>query len=251
MINVTCPSCKKVHKADESLLGKRVKCKDCGVMFEVMSNGPQPVQQPNTWDREIKQMAAAAPAAVTGPTGGGISKKPVELPKDVPPAKAERPFGLVWVVFYWIIAGVVCLPAGYVLGAMGGALGGTAEITGGMFGSRGFTSAGALVGALFELLGLLLFHYGLLLLVACYGLWTFRRWGLSLARGLAVASVVLNVVVFIISLISRAGIVATLVGAVTSVGILVYLYGSDNLRDRLQRYTRNGGLQGGEWNQYK
>jgi len=54
MIKITCPSCRRVHKSDESLLGKRVKCKDCGFTFEVMSNGPQPVQQPNAG--EVKQI---------------------------------------------------------------------------------------------------------------------------------------------------------------------------------------------------
>lgn len=62
MIPVTCPSCKKVHKADESLIGKRVKCNDCGATFEVMSNEPQPVQRPDAG--EAKQIAGAALAAV-------------------------------------------------------------------------------------------------------------------------------------------------------------------------------------------
>jgi hypothetical protein len=244
MISVTCPSCKKVHKADKSLLGKRVKCKDCGATFDVTLNMPRPVQQPNAG--EVEQMVTAALSAVAGPTRGDISKELVELPKDMSSTKSQKPFGLVWVVFYWIFAGVICLPGGYFVTWLGITMSSTNAIIQGMFGSRGFLGSPfgmpALATALLELLGLLVFHYGLLLLVACYGLWTFRKWGLSLARGMAIAFVVLNLVVIIISLVCRAGIMASLVGLVISAGILVYLYGSANLRDRLQEYIRAGGF---------
>jgi len=94
----------------------------------------------------------------------------------------------------------------------------------------------------------MLFHYGLLLLVACYGLWTFRKWGISLARGLAIVFVLLNILALIITLVNRTGIVACVAGVFISVCIMVYLYGSANLRDRLHRYIRTDGLQGSEWN---
>ena len=228
MISVTCQSCKKVHKADESLLGKHVKCKDCGVVFEV------------------KKMVAAVPAAVTGPTGGGFSEEPIELPKDVSPTKAQRTFGLVWVVFFWVIEGVGFLFLGPICTFIGGAKGGAIEITRNIFGSSGLGSA--LEAVLLELLGVMLFQYGLLLLVACYGLWTFRRWGLSLARGLAIIFVLLNILVLIVTLVNRTGIVTSVAGVFISVGIMVYLYGSANLRDRLQRYIHTDGLQENEWN---
>ncbi len=236
MILVTCPSCKKVHQIYESLLGKRVQCKDCGVAFEARSNGAQPV-----------------PAAVAGSKGAEILDEPVEVPRDVP-SKAQRPFGLVWVVFYWIINGLLAIPLGYIIACMGSALGGTNEMTRNMFGSRGFGESGgtpALAAAFLEFIGLLVFHFGLILLVACYGLWTYRKWGLSLARGLAVASFALNVLIFILGIISRAGIVAGLIGMVISAGILVYLYGYADLRERLKGYIPTGGLQGGSWEQYK
>jgi hypothetical protein len=209
MINVTCPSCNKVYKADESLLGKQVKCqnKDCGKMFDVKPNGPPP-----------------------------------------PPPKVQRTFGLVWLVFFWIIQGVGCLVVGPICISIGEAKGGVIEITRNMFGSRGLGSSLEVV--FLELLGLLIFHYGLLLLVACYGLWTFRRWALSLAKGLAIVFVVLNILVFIITLVNRMGIVLSVAGMFISVGILVYLFGSVNLRDRLQhlqQYIRTDGLQGNEW----
>ncbi len=65
MILVKCPSCQRTHKADESLLGKRAKCKDCGATFEVRSNEPQLVQQSSAG--ALEQMAAAARAAAADP----------------------------------------------------------------------------------------------------------------------------------------------------------------------------------------
>jgi uncharacterized membrane protein (DUF2068 family) len=170
----------------------------------------------------------------------------------VSPATPQRPFGLVWIVFYWAFAGLACLPLGYIILAAGGAAGGMAEEARSMFGSHSLgepSGSVALRAALLEFLGLLVFHFGLLLLVASYGLWTFRKWGLALARGLAVAAVALNGIGLIIGIIYRAGIVASLVGTVLSVLVLVYLYGRSNLREQLHRYMPTGGLQGGAWNQ--
>jgi uncharacterized membrane protein (DUF2068 family) len=160
----------------------------------------------------------------------------------------KRPFGLVWIVFYWIIGGLGCVVAGYVLAVAAGASGAAVGGARGIFDSsdlRELSRAGGLLSALLDFVALLLVHYGLLLMVACYGLWTFRRWGLSLARGLAIASVVLNVIILIITLVTRAGIVSGVTGLVISAGILVYLWGSDNLRGRMQRYLGSfGGVSG-------
>lgn len=233
---VKCPRCGVVLSVQDDMAGKMAKCSQCEQMMRI----PAPLQR--------EQDAHPGPVAAAGPTMGDIPGEPAEFPKDMSPAKERRPFGLVWVVFYWIIGGLVCLPSGYFLAVMGGALGRTTEATRDMFPFRGFGEA-ALQAVILEFLGVMVFHYGLLLLVACYGLWTYRRWGLSLARGLSVASVVLNLVTLITCIVYRAGIVASLVGVLISAGILVYLYGSANLRDRLQRYT--GGLNSGEWNQYR
>ena len=48
----------------------------------------------------------------------------------------------------------------------------------------------AIATELMGLVGLLWFHYGLLLELACYGLWTYRRWGPSLAKIMAVVNVI-------------------------------------------------------------
>src|ERR1022692_2315229 len=74
VIVVKCPSCMRTHKADASMLGRRVKCKDCGAIFEVTSNEPPPVQGPSA--EELEQIAAAASAAVAGPTAGDVPEQP-------------------------------------------------------------------------------------------------------------------------------------------------------------------------------
>jgi uncharacterized membrane protein (DUF2068 family) len=149
----------------------------------------------------------------------------------------------VFVVFYWAFAGALLLVGGYVLAVMGGALGGALGGARDIFDSSGLrdlTRAGALAMALVEFVGLLAFFLGLLTLVACYGLWTFRRWGLSLARGLALAYFAMNVVTLIIGIVIGAQIVTGVVCLVISSGILVYLYGKTGLGGRVilpQRYV--------------
>ncbi|HUT60061.1 MAG TPA: hypothetical protein VNA25_19620 [Phycisphaerae bacterium] len=243
MVTVYCPTCKRAHSAPESLVGKWVQCKHCGAKFAIKSGAPDPLQPPPAEKMEQLSQAVAEPTAPepTGPEG-------LQVPPSA--AGAKRPFGLVFVVFYWVISGALCLVGGYVLAVMGGALGGALGGARDMFGSSGLRDlgrAGALVGALLEFVGLLVFYLGLLTLVACYGLWTFRRWGLSLARGLAVAFVAIYVVALIIGIVIGAQIVTAVVGGGVSVLIMFYLYGSTGLRDRLQRYTRGGRqLQGVE-----
>jgi uncharacterized membrane protein (DUF2068 family) len=221
-------------------VGKWVQCKHCGAKFAIKLGAADPLLPPPAEKMEQLVQAVAEPTAPepAGPEG-----------LQVPPSAAgvKRPFGLVFVVFYWVIAGALYLVMGYVLALMGGALGGAIGGARDMFDSsnlRDLTRAGALVMALVEFVGLLVFYLGLLTLVACYGLWTFRAWGLSLARGLAVAYVALNVLGLFLCLATRAGIVTAVVGSGVSTGILVYLYGKTGLRDRLQRYVRGRQLQG-------
>ena len=97
---------------------------------------------------------------------------------------------------------------------------------------------------LVEALALLVFHLGLITLVACYGLWTFRGWGLFLAKVAADLNAVLNLIGLVICLVTRLGMLGSLANFCISVGILVYLYGGGNLAARLQRYS--SGLHGVE-----
>ena len=109
----------------------------------------------------------------------------------------KKPFGLVWVVFYWIFAGVWCMVLGVAAQAGGGF---SAGIRDAMESLRGSTAM-ATVAELLSLLGFLGFHLGLLMLVTCYGLWTFRKWALSIAKVLAGFFAVGSVIWFIAALV--------------------------------------------------
>ncbi len=102
------------------------------------------------------------------------------------------------------------------------------------------------------LVGLLVFHYGLLLELACYGLWTYRRWGLSLAKILAMLQLIGSLIGLVASLVMRVGIVSALTSLVISVGIVVYLYGSSNLSERVQQvFSRVRQGEGRTWEGYQ
>jgi len=231
------------------MLGKRVRCKDCGADFDVATAPPRPLQPPPA--RAFEPMPAPDPAA-SEPLEAGIPDPPAVTAPYPPVAKAQKPFGLVWIVFNWAMAGVSLVVIGGIFLALGTALGAANEASRTMFGPLGLRDAGgdaALRSILLEILGLLVFHYGLLLLVTCYGLWTFRRWGLSWAKSLAVGNAILVLIGLVISVVTRVGIVASVVGVFISAGILAYLYGSVDLRDRLHRVIPAGGLRAGAWNQ--
>jgi hypothetical protein len=238
-----------------------VQCRDCGSAFVataaqdgVPSRTAAPAAQPTT--------APLPPQAERPVSEDGQLVHPFLKPAPAPATElaefsvvspsigAKRPVGLVWLVFYWLFAGLVLLYSGGICAGVGTFMGGGIGNAPKMFGPSNVGELGGQM-LLMEFMGVLLFHYGLLLMVACYGLWTFRRWGLSLARGLAIAFVVVNILCFVIALVYRTGIVVSVVGVFISAGIVVYLYGSANLRDHLQRYIRTNGLRGDAWSQYK
>ena len=81
-----------------------------------------------------------------------------------------------------------------------------------------------------------MFHCGIFSLVVCYGLWTFRKWGLSLAKILAIINVAMGLIGVIVAIVTCAGMVINIVQLVVSSGIVVYLYGSAELSGRAQQY---------------
>jgi uncharacterized membrane protein (DUF2068 family) len=195
---------------------------------------------------EFLAPASAPPMTAPVPDNYGAVQAPASA------TDAKKPFGLVWIVFYWILSGLGFLVGGFV--SMMGGLAGSATIrefegSRGMFGSSEMSEPGALA-AVAVFCGILFFHFGLLMLVTCYGLWTFRRWGLSLARGLSIACVAMCVAVFFIIPLTRTTFLAGLIALVIASGIVVYLYGSADLRDRLHRYMGGGHLQGGDWQRF-
>ena len=77
--------------------------------------------------------------------------------------EGKRPFGLVLAVIYTLIAGSLSVIAG-VLGI-----------------------------AVSELVDAIFLPVGVLFLAAAYGLWTTQKWGLTLARGVYLVSIVLGI----------------------------------------------------------
>ncbi len=82
MISVACPSCQKIYKVDESVVGKRVKCAGCGTAFEIGAKEPQPVEQPAA--SEVKQ-AATAEQTGYGIAGEGATWDQTERAPQAPP----------------------------------------------------------------------------------------------------------------------------------------------------------------------
>jgi len=88
--------------------------------------------------------------------------------------------------------------------------------------------------------------------VNCYGLWTYRKWALSVSKVLAVVYVVVSLIGFIASLIGRVGIISSLSNLAISIAILLYFFGSSNVSERLQQvYSRLGHDDGHQWEGYK
>jgi hypothetical protein len=267
-----CPNCMSSLNVTEKAFGKVVPCPACKKLVTVPAGEQQPLPQGHLVDgpparrdagygtyatpEAARPLPAAMPpmpgesppapspgnplgflepGAGSGPAAGPASLPERQGSPGTMPDAPRRPAGLVWVVFYLSIAGVLWMIGGFVLTFGGSFLGG---IAGAMddFGPR--RSGGAVGSVIAEALGaggLILFHLGLLTEVACYGLWTFRRWGLSLAKIVADIYALLSLIGLLAAIIMRAGIVSGLVGFAISVGIVVYLYGSSNLSDRVQQ----------------
>jgi cobalamin biosynthesis protein CobD/CbiB len=61
-------------------------------------------------------------------------------------------------------------------------------------------------------------------------------WGLMLARGLAIVNTVLTVMLFIVALVTRAGILTSLVGLILWGFVVIYLFGSSEFFARAEQY---------------
>ncbi len=191
--------------------------------------------------------SGAGPTPVDGPRNLGGARGS----SAVPVGAMKRPVGLVWIVFYWAICGVAGIIGGLMLTYGTSFLGGVSQGFEDTFHSRRPESA-VLATEMMGLGGLLLFHYALLLELACYGLWTFRRWGLSLAKILAVLQLIGGLIGLVAALVMRVGIVGALAGFAISIGIVVYLFGSSNLSERLQQvFSRVRQVDGRTWEGYE
>jgi uncharacterized membrane protein (DUF2068 family) len=78
---------------------------------------------------------------------------------------------------------------------------------------------------LVSLLGIWIFHYGLVTLVGCYGLWNLSKWGLVYSRVLSIAnSIFAGLGLLVVIILGIPGITASLVTTVICIFIVLYLY---------------------------
>lgn len=174
------------------------------------------------------------------------------MPSEVPnqlslysagPSAPHRPFGLVWIVFYWVLEGLACVVSGSIA-AM------TFSFVPSMFLSMFLhevppirSTEGRMVWWVMKimtegmgLLSLCIFHLGLFTLVVCYGLWSFRAWGLRYARPLSMLYAVLGGL-FLLLIFLGGSIVILLTNLVISICIMIYFwYGLGELWERLRKY---------------
>lgn len=140
-----------------------------------------------------------------------------------PGSAPGQPFGAVWIVFYWVLRGIVLMILG-----MGVAVAGVN--TGMPFADRhaivpheAWAAGQVLQAASLEFFGVVLAHLGLFTLVVCYGLWTSRRWGRICALALAVVFVGADTALLTACTSVGPGIVASLADLVLGLTVLVYL----------------------------
>jgi hypothetical protein len=170
---------------------------------------------------------------------------PAQSPSTLP----KRPVGLVWIVFYWGFTGVVAALFGIAVQWAGGFIGGISSVLEDSGPLRSSTLPGGKIAAeVAGFGGILLFHIGLITLVACYGLWTFRKWALPVAKVLAVVFGVGAFLAVIVALVVRHGIMVGLTNLAISIAVIMYLFGSSNISERLKQYSSNWrGVGGREW----
>ncbi|MCS7305789.1 MAG: hypothetical protein NZ602_11875 [Thermoguttaceae bacterium] len=172
---------------------------------------------------------------------GTAAESPTEQIPSAPSTIPHRPVGLVWIVFYWTISGVAWMVAGLLWMGIAVGLGGLAmgiQGLGGTIRDREVQTAGIAIRLLNEgvaALSLCAFYLGLFTLVVCYGLWSFRKWGLTGARVLSIVYAVLAGL-SLFSLIVGASVVLVLVNLIISIWIMIYFYGMQELSERVRRY---------------
>lgn len=161
----------------------------------------------------------------------------------------RRPAMLVWIVFLWGINGLASIAVGTILSYVATFVGGVERASRDLFGAHDVSVLAAEMLALFALLA---FHFGLLMEVTCYGLWTFRRWALSLAKTVAGITAALSVIGVVVALITRQAIVVSLAGLFVNCGIWFYFVGSSNFSRRMQQlFARVRQAEGQAWDGYE
>jgi len=253
MIKIKCPSCNLIQEVRDASVGDTAQCSYCGMALVV----PQ-VQESAVRQEAPGRAAAGTPAQTPVGLGGSASRPagPEETAQsrgEVHGNTAKRPFGLTWLVFYWVLWGAACIVLGSVLFSASSFLGGAASALSerGGFGMGHEMGQSAAQMEFSSLVGLGIFHYGLLTLVACYGLWTFRRWGFALARAVAVVAVLVSLTGLVVSIAYRTGILAGIVGLIVSAVILAYVFVGPGLFAQVRQRVNLSRLPKGGWQDYE
>ena len=114
----------------------------------------------------------------------------------VPTTEGKRPFGLVLVIVYTLISGVI----GVIIG-----------LTGSELYTAGVTTISTLLVVFF-------------LLAVVYGLWTTQKWGLNLARGFYIVGIVWEIVSLSTAEISTSTGLLSAGGVVLDILVIIYLF---------------------------
>lgn len=118
----------------------------------------------------------------------------------------KRPLGLVLVVIFTAFSGVLEL----------------------LLGTGGLLASGLPVPVWISFLAILFILLGVLDLAACYGLWSFQKWGLTLAIVLYIASIPLSILLMITPIpgveVTGWDVLLQVVGIAVAIGILIYLF---------------------------
>lgn len=209
MANVQCPECKRVHGTPDVLIGKEVRCKDCLTTFVAAESDLAP-----------SELAAEESA----PSASRPELKVFDPSRLAAPAVPKRAGGIVWIVFYWVLCGFIAAETGASFVMAGGTGGGIASSASAFREFRGIPGLPPLPPITVEAMGVGLFHLGLLTLVTCYGLWTFRAWGLYLARRLAIGHAVLALTLFIFCIVNGEALITGMAGLLFSIGVICYFF---------------------------
>jgi len=197
------------------------------------------------WAEDVYPQLAAPPMPVLegahepeetlGQAGAGagqpelpvIDVRPPLPPRQSAPALdgartgVKRPGILIWIIFYWIFVACSRLVTSLAISFF-------ARFTEAVY---SYFPTHASVSIFLDILATFVLYLGLFTLVVCYGLWTFRRWALIGARVLSLVDVACSLLFFIEVGYRGELFVYAVAFFITSIAILVYLYGSSKVSE--------------------
>lgn len=264
IVKIQCPHCGAQLHVSEKALGRESPCPTCnrpikipadmGAMMGlsgsqsggVSSGLAAPPSGPPAGMPPLPE--SAQPSPETGsPRGLGPGSPspaptipPIPFSEQAPsggtqPISPPRPFGLVWIIFYWICTGLGIMMMSSIRIYIAINVGFFADQIPFRLRSRPDIVTERIVIELTGALFLLMFHLGLLTLVVCYGLWFHRQWGLFWARVLSLVYAILAGL-SLFTLLAGWPFAIVLTNLLISICIVIYFYGMTELSDRVRRY---------------